>query len=61
MAYSIRTRDYLVHNWRLGLPWWFSGQDSTLPIQGAQARSVVGELNPTCMPQLKKKKKKPGS
>jgi len=25
-----------THCW--GLPWWFSGQDSTLPMQGAQGR-----------------------
>ena len=28
----------------MGLPWWPSGKDSTLPRQGAQVRSLVGEL-----------------
>ena len=31
-----------------GLPWWSSGLDSILPIQGVQVQSLVGELNPTC-------------
>ena len=29
-----------------GLPWWVSGQDSMLPIQGAQVQSLVRELDP---------------
>ena len=29
-----------------GLPWCSSGQDSTLPIQGAQVQSLVRELDP---------------
>ena len=36
-----------------GLPWWSSGQDSALPMQGARVRSLVGELDPACMPQLR--------
>ena len=31
-----------------GLPWWSRGQDSELPVQGAQVRSLVRELDPTC-------------
>ena len=31
-----------------GLPWWPSGLDSALPMQGAQVRSLVRELDPTC-------------
>ena len=31
-----------------GLPWWLSGQDSMLPMQAAQVRSLVRELDPTC-------------
>ena len=31
-----------------GLPWWPSGYDSTLPIQGGQVRSLLRELDPTC-------------
>ena len=29
---------------RQGLPWWSSGWDSALPLQGAQVRSLVGEI-----------------
>ena len=29
-------------------PWWSSGKDSTLPMQGIQVRSLVGELDATC-------------
>ena len=42
-----------------GLPWWSSGQDSVLLMQGAWVQSMVRELDPTChksrvpMPQLK--------
>ena len=32
----------------LGLPWWFSGEDSTFPMQGAWVQPLVRELNPTC-------------
>ena len=28
----------------MGLPWWFSGLDSVLPMQGAQVQSLVREL-----------------
>ena len=31
-----------------GLPWWFSGQDSALPRQGAWVQSLIGELDPIC-------------
>ena len=34
-----------------GLPWWPSGQDPTLRMQGAQAGSLVRELDPTCQNQ----------
>ena len=36
-----------------GLPWGSSGWDSVLPMQGARVRSLVGELDPACMPQLR--------
>ena len=36
-----------------GLPWWRSGQASTLPMQGARVRSLVRELDPASMPQLR--------
>ena len=29
-----------------GLPWWSSGQDSKLPVPGAQVPSLVRELDP---------------
>ena len=32
----------------VGLPWWSSGWDSLLPVQGARVRSLVRELDPTC-------------
>ena len=32
-----------------GLPWWSSGKDSTLPRLEAQVRSLVRELDPTCL------------
>ena len=31
-----------------GFPWWSSGSDSKLPMQGAQVQSLVRELDPTC-------------
>ena len=42
-----------------GLPWWSSGEDSALPMQGAQVLSLDRKLDPTCwdlgvhMPQWK--------
>ena len=32
----------------LGLPWWFSGQDSPLPKLEAWVQSLIRELGPTC-------------
>ena len=29
-----------------GLPWWSSGWDSMLPVQGTQVQSLVTELDP---------------
>ena len=43
-----------------GLPWWSSGYDSTLPMQGARVQSLAGE-DPTChvaRPKKEKRKKK---
>ena len=35
-------------NWKLlGLPWWFSGKDSGVPVLEFRVRSLVRELNPT--------------
>ena len=31
-----------------GLPWWSSGWDSTLQVQGSQVHTLVRELDPTC-------------
>ena len=39
----------LKKNQKLGLPWWHSEYDSKLPMQGSQVRSLVRELDPTCM------------
>ena len=33
----------LIQQWIKGLPWQFSEQDSELPMQGTQVRSLVGE------------------
>ena len=43
-----------------GLPWWTSGKDPVLPMQGAQVRSLVKELRShiSCSMAKKKKKKK---
>ena len=46
---------------RRGLPWWSSGWDSLLPMQGAWVWSLVEELDPAChskgchMPQWRSK------
>ena len=54
----IRTLEYysalnLKRKEILGLPWCSSGKDSALPMQGVRVRSLVGQLDLTCMPQLK--------
>ena len=40
----------------VGIPWQSSGWDSELPVQGAQVRSLVGELR-SCMPHSAPKNK----
>ena len=40
-----------------GLPWWSSGQNSMLAMQGLGIQSLVRELNPTCCPEWLKNKK----
>ena len=40
----------------LGLLWWSSGEDSQLPLQGAQVRSLVRELR-NCIPCSEAKNK----
>ena len=30
-----------------GFPWWVTGSDSMLPMQGAQVQSLIRELDPT--------------
>ena len=32
----------------LGLPWWYSGKDSTVSMQRAWVQSLVRELDSTC-------------
>ena len=39
----------------LGLPWWFSGYDSMLPLQGAQLQTLFRELRSTCHQKQKKR------
>ena len=39
------------------LPWWSSGEDSLLLMQGAQVRLPVGELRPHMAHSQKEKKK----
>ena len=41
-----------------GLPWWPSGKDSVLPMQGAQVRSLVKELRSHISCSMAKKKKR---
>ena len=41
----------------LGTPWWSSGWDSVLPLQGARVQSLVGELG-SHMPRGTAEKKK---
>ena len=41
-----------------GLPWWPSGKDPVLPMQGAQVRSLVKELRSHISCGMAKKKKK---
>ena len=31
-----------------GIPWWSTGWDSVLPMQGTWVQSLVRELGPTC-------------
>ena len=38
-----------------GLPWWSSGQNSTLAIQGLGMQSLVGELKSHMLPGVAKK------
>ena len=37
-----------VNKGMLGIPWWPSGLDFELPMQGDQVQSLVRELDPTC-------------
>ena len=41
-----------------GLPWWSSGSDFVLPLQGAWVRPLVRELRPHMPRSVAKKKKK---
>ena len=51
-----KTCDLKIHS--LGLPWWSSGRDSALPLQGARIRTLVGKVPHTVQCGKKKKKKK---
>ena len=52
-ASNIRPIKYMNH----GLPWWSSGYDSALPLQGVQVRSLVRELRSHMLRGTAKKKK----
>ena len=41
--------DVLLKDCLWGLPWWSSGYDSALPMQGAWVRFLARELDPTCL------------
>ena len=43
------SRELMSRDSDVGLPWWSSGWDSVLPLQGAWVPSLVGELG-SCMP-----------
>ena len=42
----------------LGIPWWSSGQDSALPLEGSQIPSLVGELRSSMSHGTAKKRNK---
>ena len=41
-------KSFYLQNGNSGLPWWSSGWDSALPVQGTWDRCLVKELDPTC-------------
>ena len=45
-AFELQAAFFQSRGW--GLPWWSSGEDSAFPMQGAQGRSLVRELDPIC-------------
>ena len=47
----------LIKMARVGLPWWSSGQNSTIPIQGLGIRSLARELKSHMLPSMAKKLK----
>ena len=47
----------LIISYILGIPWWSSGYDSALPLQGAWVQSLVGKLR-SPMPRVTAQKKK---
>ena len=51
-----RVKLWLKFSINLGLSWWSSGEDSVLPLQGAQVRSLVRELR-SCIPCSEAKNK----
>lgn len=40
---------------RVGLPWWSSGQNSTVPVQGLGVRSLARELKSHMLSRVAKK------
>ena len=47
-----------LNNIREGIPWWSSGYDSTLPLQGALVGSLGGELRSRMPRRAAERKKK---
>ena len=44
---------FVVIRWKINrLPWWSSGLDSTIPMQGTQISIPLRELEPTCHNQI---------
>ena len=54
---EIMYKNTVSMNKPIGLPWWSSGLDSTLPLQGARVPFLVGE-DPTCLAVRPKTKTK---
>ena len=44
----INLYSHIKNTWVLGIPWWSSGLDSELPLQGVWVQPLVGELR-SCM------------
>lgn len=54
----INLYSHIKNTWVLGIPWWSSGLDSELPLQGVWCWFLVRELRSPRPPHGQKKKKK---